>query len=73
MILKKRWVVRATLQIGGAADWYQGYEEFKTREKARGYARLLRELGNWKEIKIFRATEVVADNGVTNIYLVSRR
>lgn len=69
MIIKKRWVVRATLQTGGAPDWYQGYEEFKTREKARVYSRLLRELGNWKEIKIFRATERLYDDNSIHIVL----
>lgn len=69
MIIKKRWVVRATLQVGNEQEWYQAYEEFKTRKRAREYSRLLKELGTWKDVKIFRATEVDAGNGFFNIYL----
>lgn len=69
MIIKKRWVVRATLEAGKTPEWYQAYEEFKTRQRAREYSRLLKELGNWKDVKIFRAVEAEFDGGVVSIYM----
>lgn len=69
MTIKKRWVVRATWNLGNEPQWYQSYEEFKTREKARVYSRLLKEMGNWKDVKIFRAVEAEFDDGVVSIYM----
>lgn len=72
MILKKSWVVRANLAFGGGEN-HPLHEEFVTRDKARDYKRLLKGMGNWKNIKMYRSTEVETDNGYFNIYLEPAR
>lgn len=69
MIIKKYWVVRATF----IATEYKFYNESATRDEARTLVRGLKVPGQWRDIKMYRATEVETDNGFFNIYLEPAR
>lgn len=72
MITKKSWVIRADTSVGGGGN-HPMHEGFVTREKAREFKRLLKGLGNWKNVKMYRATTVETANGFFNIYLEPAR
>lgn len=64
---KNSWVVRGAIGLTKETT-YQNYEEYPTREKARNFARLLKDLG-WREVKIYRATEKTFDDKSIHIVL----
>lgn len=60
--IKKSWIVRAEIAFGKNEN-HPMHEAFVVREKAREYKRLLKGMGNWENIKMYRAVEVTFGDG----------
>lgn len=60
--IKKTWIIRADIAFGGGEN-HPMHEAFTVREKARDYKRLLKEMGNWENIKMYRAIEITFGDG----------
>ena len=67
MIAEKiNWVIRADVIMNGG-NAHPLHETFATREKAREFKKLLRGMGNWVNVKMYRSRELQFKDGSISI------